>query len=107
MVTRKAADAVSTVTLIRGRNYSVVHPTDRRKGIFRFERGVSVVIHDPEVVEYLRKLTETVRDSDDIEIEKPMFRVIEGDHASESDEDDDEGTSRIRSRAVAGRRRAR
>lgn len=73
----------ATVTLIRGRNYSVIHPTDRRKGATRFERGVAVFVEDDEVIKACEEMIEVVIDGDNEEVEKPMFMVERGDQTIE------------------------
>lgn len=73
MATAKTTGA--NATLLRGRTYSLVHPFDRRRGTYHFKKGEPRPVQDPQVVEYLRELTETVIDGDGAAIEKPMFRI--------------------------------
>jgi hypothetical protein len=68
----------ATVTLVRGRNYSVVHPADRRKGSYTFERGKPRFIDDEDVIRLCEELHEIITDSDDEEVEKPIFLVERG-----------------------------
>lgn len=73
MATAKKTGA--NVTLLRGRNYTLIHPFQRRLGSYQFKKGEPRVVMDPDVVEYCRGLTETVTDSDGQEIAKPRFRI--------------------------------
>lgn len=68
----------ANITLVRGRNYSVIHPTDRRKGSYTFERGKPRFIDDEEVIKVCEDLFEVIIDSDDEEVEKPIFLVERG-----------------------------
>lgn len=73
MATAKLTGA--NLTLIRGRKYTLIHPFDRRKGAYQFEKGKPRPVLDGNVVEYARSLTETVVDGDGAEIQKPLFRI--------------------------------
>ena len=66
-------EAGANLTLIRGKSYTMVHPFDRRKGAYQFERGVPSPVLDPKVVAHAMTLTEVVSDGED-EYEKPLFR---------------------------------
>jgi hypothetical protein len=68
----------ATITLVRGRNYSVVHPMDRRKGSYTFERGKPRFVDDENIIRLCEELHEIVTDSDDEEVEKPIFMVERG-----------------------------
>lgn len=73
----------ATITLIRGRNYAVVHPTDRRKGSTSFTRGKPIFVEDEAVIAACEAMVESVIDGDDEEIQKPMFLVERGDQTIE------------------------
>jgi hypothetical protein len=68
----------ATITLIRGRNYSVIHPTNRRLGAVTFTRGEAIHVEDDAIVTLCEGLVETVIDGDDEEVQKPIFLVERG-----------------------------
>jgi hypothetical protein len=71
----------ATITLIRGRHYSVIHPTNRRKGAVTFTRGQSLFVEDEDVITLCETLYETIVDSDEEQVEKPIFSVERGGRA--------------------------
>lgn len=75
MAIAKKTTTGMNATLLRGRSYSLVHPFDRRRGTYHFKKGEARLVQDPQVVEYLRDLTEVVTDTDGAETDKPMFRI--------------------------------
>jgi hypothetical protein len=71
----------ATITLIRGRNYSVIHPTNRRMGAMTFSRGEGIFVEDEDLITACEALFETIVDGDEEEIQKPIFSVERGGRA--------------------------
>jgi len=92
----------ATITLIRGRNYSVIHPTNRRKGAISFTRGEAIHVEDEELITLCETLVETVIDGDEEEIQKPIFSVERGGRARGAIPSDVKG---VKSRAAPTRGR--
>lgn len=90
----------ANVTLIRGRNLSVIHPTNRRLGATVFKRGEARFVEDEAIIKHCEEQYEVVVDSDEEEVEKPVFVVERTNRRSAPDAP----TVKTRSAAAANRR---